>query len=428
MRICSILNDLGNYHQQRNQEEKALQKYQQAIDLGNSSGEDYYSSLCSRKAGLILLAKGKTDKGLHYLESSLEKGKKIRNLELIKNAHQELFQYYRQNGSYQKALNYYMHFSAIRDSLNQRKNNMRIVETQMDYELSKKQDELNKIEKQVNQLSVEKKLKEAEIQRQKTIHYFLIVIILLVIVAAILLYNRYRLKKKTNATKDKFFSIIAHDLRNPFNALYGLTDHISKNFEQLTRQEIHQFIDLIHESADQLLRLLENLLHWSRVQRGKIPFNPVILNLEQLIDSTLELVQINAKGKQLKIHKRLAHRSMVEADEGMLTAIMRNLLSNAIKFSWEGGKITIRSTEHKGHIQVEVADQGKGISRENQKKLFRVDESYTTSGTKKEKGTGLGLMLCKDFVEKHGGKIWVESEENKGSCFIFTLPIAQQKK
>ena len=222
--------------------------------------------------------------------------------------------------------------------------------------------------------------------------------------------------------------IIAHDLRNPFNALYGLTEHISRNFEDLTRKELHECIDVIHESAEQLLRLLENLLHWSRVQRGKIPFHPVKLNLNEMIDNTIELLQINAREKQLEISKQIHHQSKVEADEEMLTTVLRNLLSNAIKFSWKGGRITVRTSQDEARLRLEVEDQGKGISQKNQKKLFRVDESYSTTGTKQERGTGLGLILSKEFIEKHGGKIWVESEENKGSCFIFTLPLAQTNK
>jgi signal transduction histidine kinase len=329
------------------------------------------------------------------------------------------------------------------------------METQMDYELSRKQDEIQKIEKQVNELALEKQLKELELNRQKNIQYFLVIIIVLVIVAVVLFYNRYRLKKKTNAlleerynqlrqanlklsqseqklrkanaTKDKFFSIIAHDLRNPFNALYGLTDHISKNFKSHTREELQEFIQLIHESAEQLLNLLENLLYWSRSQRGKIPFNPKELNLKQVVTNTLELLQINAEEKKLSVITDLRHQGKVYADQEMVTTILRNLLSNAIKFSWEGGQVVVRSRDQEGALRLEVEDNGKGISPHNQEKLFRVDESFSSAGTQQEKGTGLGLILCKEFVEKHGGEIWVESEENQGSCFIFTLPQNQYK-
>ena len=269
-------------------------------------------------------------------------------------------------------------------------------------------------------------------------------------------YNRYRLKKKTSllleershqikqaneklsqseqelrkadATKDKFFSIIAHDLRNPFNALYGLTEHISNNFGSLSRKELHEFIDLIHESAEQLLNLLENLLYWSRTQRGKIAFNPVQLDVDALIDNTIELLQINAQEKNIRLIKNTRHQPKVIADEEMLTTIIRNLISNAIKFSYKGGQIEIRTREQDQQLLVEVEDQGKGISKTNQKKLFRVDESFSTSGTSQERGTGLGLILCKEFVEKHGGKIWVESKENIGSCFKFTLPLNHSKE
>jgi len=195
----------------------------------------------------------------------------------------------------------------------------------------------------------------------------------------------------------------------------------------LSRKELHEFIDLIHESGEQLLNLLENLLYWSRTQRGKISFNPVQIELERVVEHTQELLQINAQEKNLRITTDLQHQSQVYGDEEMVTTILRNLISNAIKFSYQNGEIRIRSREQDQEIRIEVADEGKGISPHDQKKLFRIDESFSTSGTRQERGTGLGLILCKEFVDQHGGKIWVESEENKGSIFIFTLPLVKSK-
>jgi signal transduction histidine kinase len=147
-----------------------------------------------------------------------------------------------------------------------------------------------------------------------------------------------------------------------------------------------------------------------------------------MVESTIELLQINAQEKKLEITTDLRHSSSPEADEEMVTTVLRNLVSNAIKFSYEGGKIVVRTVGQENHLRVEVEDHGKGIPPSNQEKLFRVDESFSTHGTRQEKGTGLGLILCREFIEKHGGKIWVESEENKGSCFIFTLPLVQSKQ
>jgi len=452
--IISVMNDLGNSFRDRHQTDKALEHYLAAIERGRAIGEDYFTGLCSRKAGQIYIERGETTRGIDLLNRSLEKGQKLHNLELIKNAYHALFKAHKQERP-KKALEYYIQYSQSQDSIDARQNDLRIMETQMNFELSKKQDEIQKIEKQVDKLALEKQLKDLELNRQKNIQYFLVIIIVLVIIAVVLFYNRYRLKKKTNAlleerydqlrqanrkltrseqelrkanaTKDKFFSIIAHDLRNPFNALYGLTEHISKNYKSHSREELQEFIHLIHESAEQLLNLLENLLYWSRTQRGKIPFNPANLNLKQLASNTLELLQITAQEKNLTVTTDLRHQSPAYGDEEMVTTILRNLLSNAIKFSWEGGHIVLRSKEQEHSLRIEVEDNGKGISRHNKDKLFRVDESFSSAGTRQEKGTGLGLILCKEFVEKHGGKIWAESEENQGSCFIFTLPLREHK-
>ncbi|MEA3317797.1 MAG: HAMP domain-containing sensor histidine kinase, partial [Bacteroidota bacterium] len=233
--------------------------------------------------------------------------------------------------------------------------------------------------------------------------------------------NQQQKLEELNASKDKFFSIIAHDLRNPIGGFLNLTDIFSANFDGLSKKENIEFIELLNQSSKQLYNLLENLLEWSRSQTGRITYNPEILNLNFIIEDTIELLMANIKNKELEVNIESNKNEKIFADENMLTTVFRNLLSNAIKFSQKNSIITVRIIHKENNIEVHVIDNGVGISKENQKKLFRIDKHHSTSGTSNEKGSGLGLILCKELIDKNNGKIWVESELNKGSSFIFSL-------
>ncbi len=225
-----------------------------------------------------------------------------------------------------------------------------------------------------------------------------------------------------NVTKDRFFSIIAHDLRNPFNVVSGFSEILLNKFDKLTPEKIHKFHEMIYTSSTNGNSLLENLLQWSRSQTGRIAFEPSRLNLLATAEETIKLLEGDAARKQISLKQSIDPNLVVNADENMIKTIFRNLISNAIKFTPENGTITLKSQIDDQMVIVSIADTGMGIPAKTISKLFRVDTIVTTKGTLKETGTGLGLLLCKDFVERHNGTIWVKSEENKGSCFYFTIP------
>jgi signal transduction histidine kinase len=225
-----------------------------------------------------------------------------------------------------------------------------------------------------------------------------------------------------NATKDRFFSIIAHDLRNPFHLLIGFSELLLKNFEKYSADKNRKYLQMILESSQSGHSLLENLLQWSRTQTGHISFEPTRIKLNEIILETFLLHSGMAEQKNILLESSVNDNTFIFADENMVKTIIRNLISNAIKFTPDNGQINIKALEQQSMIEITVSDTGVGISEENLKKLFRLDTPVSTMGTQKEKGTGLGLLLCKEFVEKHGGKIRVESTEGKGSDFIFTLP------
>ncbi len=226
-----------------------------------------------------------------------------------------------------------------------------------------------------------------------------------------------------NNTKDKFFSIIAHDLKNPFNTLLGFSDLLKNNYDAFNDEKRKEFVDIIHITSRSGYSLLENLLEWSRSQTGRISFSPDDINFSIIVEEIVSMSNSSALKKKITISNNLdPDLSNLFADENMLRTIMRNLLSNAIKFTPANGVVEINSKKDNGVTEISVKDSGIGMSDEDKEKLFRIDVYHTKKGTEDESGTGLGLILCKEFIEKHKGKIWVESEEGKGATFCFTIP------
>ncbi|MBU2491565.1 MAG: HAMP domain-containing histidine kinase [Bacteroidetes bacterium] len=230
--------------------------------------------------------------------------------------------------------------------------------------------------------------------------------------------------KNLNQNKDKFFSIIAHDLRSPFTALLGFSEYLAKYAKECTHDEIEDYSLQMHKSAKSLFALLENLLQWSRLQSGKIEFEKEPLSLEKISKRIFELFNDLAQNKDIKIINKIDNTITINTDANILEAILRNLISNAIKFTKPGGEIQLYSTIYKNHIEFIVKDNGIGMSEEEVEKLFRIDVQHSTLGTNKEKGTGLGLVICKEFIEKGLGTIKVTSKLGKGSEFRFTLPLS----
>lgn len=227
--------------------------------------------------------------------------------------------------------------------------------------------------------------------------------------------------KELNATKDKYFSIIAHDLKSPFNSIIGLSELIKDDAKVLDIATIEQYAGIIHTTSKNTFRLLENLLDWARVQQSQMPFHPVSLVLKTIANEVIELMIEKANSKMIAIINYIPENIIVSADKNMLETILRNLMSNALKFTSQNGKIELKAIEKKNEIEISIADNGIGIDENDIDKIFKVGTSFTKRGTQNEKGTGLGLLLCKEFVEKHDGRIWVESQVNVGSVFRFTI-------
>jgi len=228
--------------------------------------------------------------------------------------------------------------------------------------------------------------------------------------------------KKSQEHRDLVYSIIAHDLRSPFSGLMGISELLVTKFDALDKEKTKNYLVAMNQSATNLNNLLVNLLDWSKMQSGNLKTNFQPFRLKQPIDEVIYLLNDLTEGKRLTIFNEIDSESIVVADLYMVSTIARNLLTNAIKFTPQGGSIALKSKWMGNFIEISIADSGIGIPENIIGSLFSSHSNYNVTGTNNEKGSGLGLKICNDFVTAHGGKIWVESEANKGSCFYFTLP------
>lgn len=235
--------------------------------------------------------------------------------------------------------------------------------------------------------------------------------------------------KKLNSGKDRLFSIISHDLRSPFNSLLGITDYALSDFHSLQKEELKEFLQSIHKSTRNLYTLIEDLLQWSRIQSGRIEYTPAAVSLRSAATKVISLLEGNAVKKGIALRSRIVEDVYAYADESMINSVLQNLVSNAIKFTPEGGRIEITSRCRSNSIvETSVSDTGTGMEPQVIERLFSIDSNFTLPGTNMEKGTGLGLIICKEFIEMNKGQITVESQPGKGTSFRFTLPLLNWDK
>jgi signal transduction histidine kinase len=231
-----------------------------------------------------------------------------------------------------------------------------------------------------------------------------------------------------NAEKDKFLSVVAHDLRSPLISFLGLTQIMSEELSSLSINEIQEMAHGMKKSADGLFGLLENLLEWSRLQRGLINFSPREFALKSKVLQIISSFQEQANAKEITVACEIGDDQNIFADENMLASVIRNLISNAIKFTAKSGKVSVSAMNSESGVRMAISDTGIGMDENIRENLFQIDAHTSRQGTEGEPSSGLGLVICRDFVEKHGGKVWVESEEGKGSTFYFNIPFMSSDK
>jgi signal transduction histidine kinase len=236
---------------------------------------------------------------------------------------------------------------------------------------------------------------------------------------------------KMNESKDKLFSLISHDLRSPFNSLLGFSEILTTEYDSLTHDEVKEYLTVIYEASKNLYSMTNNLLQYSRFQIGRFEFQPVEIDITKLLKNNINLLKGNAIRKEIAMSVNLNADVLIYADEDMLNSTVQNIISNAIKFTQRGGEVKINTEiipffDEATHVKVTIEDNGIGISRNDLRKILS-EEIITSPGTEREYGTGLGLLIVKEFVEKNGGKIEVKSKVNQGTSFSFTLPVSEVK-
>jgi len=330
---------------------------------------------------------------------------------------------YWQKGAYQKAKEYSEKGYKLIDTLHNRELNQKVHTLLTKYSVKLKKN-------RIKQLEQAQKIKDLELQQasRQQFYFVLIILLMLVMVGVLIWVNRWRARtnqelKELNNTKDKLFSIIAHDLKNPLSAFRSITQALSDDIFEISREDLGYFIKRLNTSANNLFDLLQNLLYWSIAQSGRLSFAPQSISAKTSVDKLFELLSPSAKIKKLKLVNQVPSALDIYVDTQMFQAVLRNLVSNAIKFTPTGGEVRVVAQRQQDTIHFSVIDTGVGMTAQTMNSLFDLHARTSSAKELKNKGTGLGLLLCKDFVEKHGGQIWVESKMDEGSTFSFSIPI-----
>lgn len=436
--------NIGDTYLEMNMPDSALANYYKGIAYYDRAGfTNYGRGYIS--LGKYYAAKKDYQKAIKYLKEAISKATLMKSPENILRANEVLHKVYYQLKDYKKAYDIQAFARIIDDTLRKSDYVKKITTFELNhvFEQQIKQKEIEEIKKNASY--------ESNLFKQKLLSIGLIVTLLGISIVTLFIYRNYKFTNRTNklleiyneevsrqkiaiqnqndqlqelnATKDKFFNIIAHDLKNPFNGILGITDHIITTYPSSTYEETVNLVKLVRDSSESAYNLLENLLEWSKAQTGRINFNPENFLLSSLLEEIDFLLKNLSEQKKISILYHVDPLQQLMADRNMIHTILRNLITNAIKFTESEGKIEIEAIQKDDALQITVKDNGVGISEYNKEKLFRLSEKITSLGTANEKGTGLGLLLCKEFVEKHGGQIWVESELGKGSSFSFTIPV-----
>lgn len=350
-----------------------------------------------------------------HFESALNLAAKTEIIDSQIECFKYLAEYHEIKKNYKQSLFYVRKYHALRDSVLNYQNSAFISQMESEYQLDKIT--------RVNELLV----RDLELNiRQRN---FLLIIATMIIGFAIGLFYLYRSKRKTNlrlrelnVMKDKYFGIIAHDLRSPFNTMFGFISILQDDYDSIPDHERKELIKNIERSGRQAYRLLENLLYWAQSQTDRLEFNKQEVDLYEIILDTFSLLNETAGNKQITLNTTVEKNCMAFCDGEMIKTVIRNLVANAIKFSFPNNNVTVRIEDSKNFKKISIEDDGIGIAEELNEKIFSLENVYTSKGTQGETGTGLGLIICKDFVEKNSGKIWFESNNGKGTKFYFTVP------
>ena len=458
--MALTLNNIGMIHFELGSYEKSLDYFLRSLTIKRKYKNKYSIANTLNNIGKNYLCLKNFTLAKQFLDESLELSQEVNALQYMESNYLCFSILSASQQKMRESFVFLEKYKELKDSIFNENTSAKIAEIETKYEIDKKQKEIEILKK-------EQEIERIRAYRQRMAIYSFVFIILLSISFLIILmkqlksrkraYNLLELQKnqiqeknselefrqnqilsqnveigeqrskyvKLNATKDKFFSLIAHDLKSPFNSIIGFSELLAFETDQYDSGEIRKMATYINQSSKETYNLLTNLLEWSRTQTDNIAFNPKVFDLKIIVDDVFLLLNHSAFEKNINLISNIYKSILVYADKNMIETVVRNILSNAIKFTNNMGQIEVSIKETNDFVEMRIVDDGIGISDADFDKLFRIDESFSIRGTSNEKGTGLGLIICKEFVEKNGGRIWANSDYGKGSTFYFTIEKAK---
>ncbi|MTI21577.1 tetratricopeptide repeat protein [Fulvivirga sp. RKSG066] len=430
-----ILEKIAQAYRAKRDYAAAIDYHDQAIEYYENLGNESGIAEINLGKGRTLMASGDLDEAARFLNTALSIANDENNKGLQVQVYQELSKLYELKGEFQRSLELYKKFKTLGDELYSEKKSEQFSQLQIKYETQKKDIEIALLNQREEQ-------RQAQLKNEEFLRNILVVILAFTAVLLVTLYRSGARRKKINELlivhqkeieaqskelesllelKDKFFSIVSHDLRSPINALVGILDMLNEG--HLTQEELVQLTRSLKIRLDNTRKLLDNLLDWAMVQMNEIEIKEEEIKLKLTVEDNLTFFR-EVNDKNINFFNKV-QEEVALADRNMLDLVIRNLVSNSIKFTQEKGTVEVFAEDSGQHWIICISDNGVGMSQEQVGKVFDNSLIYTTPGTSNEKGTGIGLKLCKEFVDRMGGKIWVESEEGKGSTFKFTVKKAE---
>ncbi len=462
--MASSTRNIGNLYLQKGEHQQAIEYLRASLDLFSKVDDQVNIARNYFLLGEVVLEMGSLRQAYHFFNRSLTLALEVGLPAMISDNYRKMSQIQAMLGNYREAYRFQEEYVALQDSIYDEEGRRRVIELQVMYDRERKEREIDLLRKsyQISTLNLEK---------QRLFRNFLLLFVGLVFILLVIIYNRFLVTSKTNQmlevkkeeishsnlmlqelntrlmeqrdkvedlnarlkqserhliesnkTKDKFFSIISHDLRNPFASIVSFSRILKRDIHQLSGEDLQELALELDKSVLKINDLLENLLYWSRSQTGKISYQPEYFEIKDIVRDNVHLFDSTAREKNIEVLDHVQAGLKVWGDVNMTNTVMRNIFSNALKYTSPGGKVEMKSFVRNGMVEISVIDDGMGISAEDQRKLFRVDSLHTTYGTLEEKGSGLGLLICKEFVEKQGGRIFFSSQPGEGAEFTFTLP------
>lgn len=411
--LCYL--NLGFTNSKIENTELAFSNLRKAENLYLQTTDKYGLANTYNKLAEYFLNQDIPDSTIFYAKNALDIGLNLNSIAINRQAFALLSEANSEKHNFEKAFDYLQEFNKLNDSIINTGNTKKITRLEMKYEFEK--------EREIAEIK-----HKAEVRKQEYFTIFSLIAFFLTLLLGVLIFRSYIVKRrseeklaKLNAVKDRFFRIISHDLKSPFMAFISISEILAMPNVNLTPEKVQYFATSINKTAKSSYDLFQNLLLWSMSQRGNLKIEKKKINLKKLVADTVNLLNLSAEEKNILISTDISENCEVFSDENILKTVIRNILSNAIKFTPKDGKIQILAKKNQNFMQISIKDTGVGISEENISKIFSPNEHLSKQGTNNEKGTGLGLILCKELIEKANGQIAVKSRVGEGSEFIINL-------